>query len=429
MAHRTARSSYNALTERLNRAPQGAPPGELLHAILSLLFSEDEAELVAQLPIRPFTVDLAARLWKVQEAQAKRTLDELASRGLLLDLEYQEGCRYVLPPPMAGFFEFSLMRVRTDVDQKVLSELFYQYLNVQEDFVRDLFTRGETQLGRVFVQEPALTEEMSLHVLDFEKASEVIATAPYIGLGVCYCRHKMQHVDRACDKPTDICMTFDSTARSLIAHDLIRKIDVPEAMDLLGQAYDEGLVQFGENVREFPQFMCHCCGCCCEALLASKRFALDHPVHTSAFIPELHGELCKGCGKCVKTCPLDALSLGPVDDPASRKQRANLDEELCLGCGVCVRACRHDGITMAERPERIITPKDTLARTVDMAIERGTLPDLLIDNRALWSHRAMATFIGVLIDLPPFTQILANRQLRSRYLDWLFRKRVGTPKT
>ncbi len=33
--------------------------------------------------------------------------------------------KYVLPPPMAGFFEFSMMRVREDIDQKALSELFH----------------------------------------------------------------------------------------------------------------------------------------------------------------------------------------------------------------------------------------------------------------------------------------------------------------
>jgi len=50
---------------------------------------------------------------------------------------------------MAGFFEFSLMRYRNDIDQKMLSELFYQYLNVEEDFIKDLFVNGETQVGRV----------------------------------------------------------------------------------------------------------------------------------------------------------------------------------------------------------------------------------------------------------------------------------------
>ena len=69
-------------------------------------------------------------------------LDKLASRARSLDTEQNGDTRYVLPPPMAGFFEFSLMRVRGDVDQKALAELFYQYLNVEEDFIKALFTQG-----------------------------------------------------------------------------------------------------------------------------------------------------------------------------------------------------------------------------------------------------------------------------------------------
>ena len=60
MAHVTARSAYAHLIDRLNRFPQGAPPSDLLYRILGLLFTEREAELVAQLPIRPFTAARAA---------------------------------------------------------------------------------------------------------------------------------------------------------------------------------------------------------------------------------------------------------------------------------------------------------------------------------------------------------------------------------
>jgi len=56
---------------------------------------------------------------------------------------------------MAGFFEFSLMRVRGDVDQKLLAELFYQYLTVEEEFVKTLFTTGRTQLGRPSCTSPS----------------------------------------------------------------------------------------------------------------------------------------------------------------------------------------------------------------------------------------------------------------------------------
>lgn len=64
-----------------------------------------------------------------------------------------------MPPPMAGFIEFALMRTRGDIDQKYLSELYYQYMNVEEDFIKDLFFATETQLGRVYVQESVLSRD------------------------------------------------------------------------------------------------------------------------------------------------------------------------------------------------------------------------------------------------------------------------------
>ena len=52
MAHRTSRSGYLDLVNRLNRHPQGAPPSKLLFRILEMLFSERDAELAALLPIK-----------------------------------------------------------------------------------------------------------------------------------------------------------------------------------------------------------------------------------------------------------------------------------------------------------------------------------------------------------------------------------------
>ena len=45
MAHATLRNSYQALSNRLNRFPQGAPPSELLFRILEVLFTKEEAAL------------------------------------------------------------------------------------------------------------------------------------------------------------------------------------------------------------------------------------------------------------------------------------------------------------------------------------------------------------------------------------------------
>jgi ferredoxin len=421
MSHVTLRQSYKSLSDRLNLFPQGAPPTELLFGILQLLFTKEEAALVALLPLRPFTAAAAARNWKQAEGKALATLENLASRGMLLDVELGEERFFVLPPPMAGFFEFSMMRVGNGYDQKLLAELYYQYLNIEEDFVKDLLCSGETRLGRVFVNESALGAGTALEVMDYERASAVIRTSSHIGVGTCYCRHKMEHLNKACGNPLDICMTFHSTARSLIKHGIARQVDVKEGMDLLQQSLGHNLVQFGENVRQKVAFICNCCGCCCEALLAAKRFAVLSPIATTNFLPEMvdRGN-CNGCGKCVEACPVEAMGLVSAGDPRqSKRTQAKLQPDLCLGCGVCVRTCARNVLSLRSRERRLITPVTTAHRTVLMAIERGKLQNLIFDNQAHWNHRAMAAILGAILKLPPIKQIMASRQMKSIYLDRL----------
>ena len=417
MAHHTLKSGYRSLVDRLNRFPQGAPPSEVLFRILAMLFSEREAALVAQLPIKPFTAETAARAWRLPIAEARRVLDGLADRAILVDAEDPEGRQtYFLPPPMAGFFEFSMMRIRGDVDQKALAELFYQYLNVEEEFIRSLFT-GETRPGRTFVQEAVLPPEEGLHVLDWERASEVVRTAAHRAVGVCYCRHKMQHLGRDCDAPKDICMTFGGAAASLAKHGYARAVDAAEGLALLQQAQALGLVQFAENVQRGVSFICNCCGCCCEALIAQRRFGTLHPIQTTAFLPVVSATACTGCGPCVAACPVEAMGLVSANEARLPKARkARVDSDLCLGCGVCVRACRTKSLALARRGERVISPVNSPHRAVLMAIERGTLAHLVFDNQAHLSHRAMAAVLGVILKLPPLKQALASRQMKSRYL-------------
>lgn len=440
MGHLTTRQAYKTLEERINWFTQGASPTPTLYKILEVLFSEEEARLVSLLPVRPFTIEKAARLWKVSPLAAEKTLDQLCEKALLLDSCHQGVRHFVMPPPMAGFFEFALMRIRGDIDQKYLSELYFQYMNVEEDYIKDLFFATETKLGRVFVQEPVLTSDQALHILDYEKASHIIQEARHIGLGLCYCRHKASHLGQACKAPWDVCLTFNDVAYSLGQRGHARLVTKEEAMDALQRSYASNLVQIGENVREEPSFICNCCGCCCEALQAARRFGPLQPVTTTNYLPKLASQLCVGCGLCSKVCPIQAIQMKAAssqdqetggkeaadiqpaaeENPAGRRvSQPVIQEDICLGCGVCVRSCPSKALQLELRPGHIITPVNSTHRFVVQAIEKGMLQNLIFDNQAFASHRAMAAVLAVILKLPPLQQALASKQFKSVYLDKL----------
>lgn len=50
---------------------------------------------------------------------------------------------------------------------------------------------------------------------------------------------------------------------------------------------------------------------------------------------------CKGCGKCRKNCPMEAIQ-GAV------KQAHTIDSEKCINCGACVSNCPFGAIAAAK---------------------------------------------------------------------------------
>lgn len=413
MAHLTGRTGYKDLIDRYNRFPQGAPESETLYEILKVMFTHEEASLVSLLPIKPFSVKKAAGIWKISEEEAFKILNGLAEKALLLDMHDAKEKQYVVPPPMIGFFEFALMRTGGHFDQKLLSELFQQYLETEEDFMRKLLSL-KTPIGRVLVNEKTIPQSDEVVVLDYERATKIIENAHSVAVSKCYCRHKAEHLGENCDAPQDVCLSINNLSHSLSKHGYAEIISKEKAMEILAISYDNNLIQFAENVQDDVGFICNCCACCCMALKGAKKMGIPQTISSSNFVAEM-SEACVSCKQCVKVCPVACFK---VDSDG----KVIFDDALCLGCGVCERVCQFDAIKMLHREKRIFTPVNTVHKLVLEAIETDTLQHLIFDNHAMASHRFMAAFTGAFLKLPPVKQLLVSEKFQSKYLMMLIEK-------
>jgi Fe-S-cluster-containing dehydrogenase component len=149
-------------------------------------------------------------------------------------------------------------------------------------------------------------------------------------------------------------------------------------------------------------------------MVAARKFGMLHPVQTTAYIPRVNNESCSSCGRCVKACPIGAIE--------KTEAGIKINEDICLGCGVCVRSCFKKSLLLERRKEKIITPVNSVHRLVLMAIEKGTLQNLIFDNQAFGSHRAMAAVLSSILKLPPVKQAMASKQMKSVYLEKLIQR-------
>src|SRR3972149_1783512 len=176
MAHlHEVKKVYRDLRRQIDTTPAGLPEGPAVYEILKTPFPEEDPALAARLPIVPTGIDTLARRFKENKDTLKLKLDRMADKGLVFDTENPRTGEafYMLPPPVAGFFEFAMMRVRKDVSQKVLSHHLHVYMDGDDAFAKGIFG-GETVIGRTLVDENAIDAGDIPSVMDYERSTELV---------------------------------------------------------------------------------------------------------------------------------------------------------------------------------------------------------------------------------------------------------------
>ena len=415
---------YQALQERLDRSVTGAPKTAAFERILRLLFTPEEAAIAHRMPQFTSVEHLAVRIgMPVEELDAHVT--EMARKGLVLDLEHDGRRMVALSPVVIGFYEFTFMRVRGEAPMEELAGLFEEYFDTGA-LPRSVF-RANTQIGRSLVREEALPEDLGTEVLDWERATSIVASAATVAVALCPCRHHARLAGRGCDAPLRTCLSFDSAAETLVRAGIAEQIDNDEGLKILAESKAAGLAQTADNVQRGITYMCNCCGCCCGMMRSIKRFGIYNGIVTSNWIASVDHSVCRGCGRCVKACPVDAVHLEPTHGQGLRRNWAVIDTERCLGCGVCQEVCRYGARRMEPRERRRYVPETTFERVVAMAIERGKLGDLLIDETEGWGAHALARVLHLLEQTPPARAAVAIEPLRSTFLRLFLAAARGGP--
>jgi NAD-dependent dihydropyrimidine dehydrogenase PreA subunit len=417
--------AYRLLQQRLDRNVTGAPDSPALMRILQLLFTPAEAELAGQIPTTFTALRSLSRRSGVPEDRLGELVSHMAERGLVFDLEHA-GRRYVaLAPVVIGFFEFTFMRVREGYPMEELAQLFDEYLFERQDFARSVFA-GQTQIGRTLVREEALPAGDHTEILDWERASQIVAGARSHAVSLCACRHHAEHAGHPCAHPQRTCLSLNLGAELLSRQGIAEPISRGEAMQILEQSKDAGLAQTGDNVQREVSYICNCCGCSCGMMNAIRRFDMREAIVTSNWIATVDPERCNGCTRCAKACPVDAIQIMQEDRDGRRRKWAVRDADLCLGCGVCATRCRRGAMTMRKRERRVYTPETTFERIVAMAIERGKLGDMLLDNLEGWAPQALARVVQVVERTPLGPALAAIDPLRSIFLRGVVQAARGT---
>jgi Na+-translocating ferredoxin:NAD+ oxidoreductase RNF subunit RnfB len=377
--HLGSKSSIAPLIDRLNQYPVGLPDNENLREILELLFSAKEAFVASRFPPEEATVAELSQRTGISAEELQPILEQMANKGLVMDLPYAGTVYYLLMPGLIGFFELTFMKKRSDLPQEKVARLMHEYMhdNGHKGMAREFFDR-RTQLTRSLVYEDHVP--VTSEVTTYESAREIIRAAEFGAVGMCYCRHKKEHLHQECSKkaPVEgICISLGKAGMFLTRRGFAEQKSTEALLAILDQARELRLTHVTDNIRSKPSFICNCCSCCCE-LMAGVQAGYHDGIGKTPFLAEIDRACCNGCGLCVPSCNVRAIASEEV--VAGGKNSCGILAEICLGCGACLPACPKGAIALKARVERPVPPENRRILFKRMLKERGRLSPYLLSG-------------------------------------------------
>ncbi|MFQ6000744.1 MAG: DUF362 domain-containing protein [Anaerolineae bacterium] len=347
---------YERLADALNRLPNGFPrtPSNVEIPLLKKIFSLEEAWLASQLGGDMEPIDAIAERVGLLAEEARTRLKKMARRGLVWFDKQTGKPRFRLAPWVVGIYEAQL----ESMDHE-LAHLFEEYM---ADGGAAGIMKPQPALHRVVPAQSAVKSEW---ILPYDDVRAILLAAKTFRLRNCICKVQQDHIGRRCNFPLRVCLNFSSLERSPSPVD--DDISQEEALAILDQTEEIGLVHTVSNVMKGIGYICNCCGCCCGILRGITDWGIENSVAHANYYAVIDPDECLGCGTCIERCQLHAIS---EQDGVSVVDRAR-----CVGCGLCVTGCPNDVARLQRKPDGEIVhpPVDYATWEHERLLNRGLI--------------------------------------------------------
>ena len=314
--------------------------------ILEYLMTPEQAELVTLLPMK--YGELANRLG-MDVAAVKKDLEALYGKGVVFARSPENLEDATFAHAVVQLHDITMCSFDVDVvrDRK-LFELWDDFC-VQEwdpDQVNS-WDGGERPQGRIVPAYKAILS--SPEILPWEDIREIIKSARSIAVTYCTCRRRKGAVGKKCrSSHATVDIQFNLSAEYLMSRNAGRRLSIDEALALIDQCEELGLIHTCENsTRMRPRWgMCNCCTDCCMIYEPLNRFQVPVTkcVAKSRYEARVDEGLCNGCQDCMDWCAFDAIEM--VKSEGSKEYRAFVAPAKCMGCGICVLKCEPQALSL-----------------------------------------------------------------------------------